>query len=461
MGFGGGAVATSPSSTTSPFSYPASPSSTLARMYQESLLTDCCLVGEEGEVVGAHRAVLATTSPLLASLLESRHTDLPLLALPSTPTATIRALLDLLYLGTLARGEEQGVEEVARALHIDLGQVARQGQEGVVETVARPLVQGEQMKAEVKDLSIEKLEMMLPKGIELKEEKVEKEPLIKLPKGIIYRVESTGGGGEHSIRDKQTKEDDKLPQQSLASQNKISMKNRHKLISKTHSCSVCDFKTKKLRLFKHHRKIHEELISVDCKQCGQAVPKTNLNNHMVYKHGERTIQCEVCAKKYFTNAHLREHINRAHSEKKYQCSECAFPPFSYHRNLEMHMSRHHREKTILCTKCPFGTNENHMLVLHEQKKHTTRDEWPMCDQCDYRNWNKHKIKVHYDKVHNGVRVKCDLCSSTFTQRSNMVAHMKKVHSDQLVGTGEQNEHLAFSKRYIIAPNGSEEAPKSD
>ena len=88
-------------------------------------------------------------------------------------------------------------------------------------------------------------------------------------------------------------------------------------------------------------------------------------------------------------------------------------------------------------------------MVHEKSKHTDKVDWPMCDQCDYRHWDKNQVKLHVTKAHNGVRISCQLCDASFTQRGNMISHMKSLHENQLVKTGVENTALPFNKRYII------------
>ena len=184
-----------------------------------------------------------------------------------------------------------------------------------------------------------------------------------------------------------------------------------------------------------------------CDQCGDEMPKCKLYNHKLYKHGEKNFNCEQCGAKYFTKANLDTHMEN-HSSTKSTCTLCDSPPFTS-TGLKQHIQRNHEEKKLLCSQCSFLASAKNIMNDHIQQKHTEKDKWPMCDECDYKHWDKHRVRRHFQKTHEGFRVQCEICTAMFTSTGNMHAHMKKKHRDILVETDIQNPHYPFKLRYII------------
>ena len=74
---------------------------------------------------------------------------------------------------------------------------------------------------------------------------------------------------------------------------------------------------------------------------------------------------------------------------------------------------------------------------------------------DHDNWNrKKKVKEHTDIIHEQKRIKCDLCTATLSNVRNMHAHMKSIHKDILVDTGNSKVNDPFWKKYIVSENSS-------
>ena len=173
----------------------------------------------------------------------------------------------------------------------------------------------------------------------------------------------------------------------------------------------------------------------------------------MYKHVGRQVLCDQCDNRYFNVAHLKEHKEAAHSTGELlHCTSCTYTTAS-ERNLNVHITDQHTEKSVLCTECSFKTNYIRKLKLHKLREHTGQENWPQCSNCDYKNWSSRLIKSHYEKKHEGIRVNCEICSNVFTSKSNMQAHMLKVHKDMLVKLDDTTASMPFHKRYTFKSNG--------
>ena len=268
----------------------------------------------------------------------------------------------------------------------------------------------------------DRLGMKMPKGIIFKEEKVEKEkPTFEKEKPTLPQ----------SKEKKIEVQDIRRKIQAARRTSDISyflrgIKKKYKKkvkVAKLYSCDKCEFETNRPSTFQ---------------------------NHVLYTHTGRQIQCDKCDKKYFSMSHLKEHIEGTHEAVMQICETCNFKT-NKKRHLERHILDIHTEGTILCTECPFTTSTNTRLKYHVERKHSKRENWPKCrwPDCEYTWFHQTNVDCHYRKVHEGVRVTCEICPNTFTDKSNMQAHMMKIHKDLVIRKENSRTAGSFEERYTV------------
>ena len=377
----------------------------------------------------------------------------------------LRSTLDLLVMGTtntthLSHTSLGDLTHLLRFLQIE---VISKDQEIKLNSKS---VKDENKQINRETVDVKEVVMMISQSNEkqmkdLPNRKVEKQetnlkygkPTVQLPRGMLLKEGKLPDSSSLTAFDGEEKIDHNIREMSDtvgARVDKAKTKPSKFSCKKSQACSLCDFKTNSFhRLENHNKRRHNQESSETCERCGEEVRQSLMPNHQLYKHSKRNFPCEKCQKKYFRRCDLVNHIEGEHSDETFQCPHCNAQPFARKRRLEVHIKLHHEEHTVICAKCPFTTSENHYLVVHEKSKHTDKVDWPMCDQCDYRHWDKNQVKLHITKAHNGVRISCQLCAASFTQRGNMISHMKSLHQKQLVKTGVENTALPFSKRYKI------------
>ncbi|XP_053622317.1 zinc finger protein 583-like isoform X2 [Plodia interpunctella] len=117
------------------------------------------------------------------------------------------------------------------------------------------------------------------------------------------------------------------------------------------------------------------------------------------KYAKKNIKnkvCEVCGKKYASNAALRYHQRVHTGERPYQCSFCD-KAFTMPLFLQIHHRIHTGEKPYQCPHCPKAFGNKAALLRH-------------------------------DRVHTGVKpYTCPQCYKTFTQSNSMKLHVHTVH----------------------------------
>ncbi|XP_068627382.1 oocyte zinc finger protein XlCOF20-like [Battus philenor] len=158
-------------------------------------------------------------------------------------------------------------------------------------------------------------------------------------------------------------------------------------------CDTCDkvFASEKACLI--HQRVHtytQHRIRDKPKEPKEKKPKVKRY------YNSKNIVCEVCGKRYASNAALRYHQRVHTGERPYQCSECP-KTFTMPLFLQIHMRTHTGERPYECPRCPKAFSNKAALLRH-------------------------------DRVHTGVKpYVCPQCGKTFTQSNSMKLHVKTVH----------------------------------
>lgn len=110
----------------------------------------------------------------------------------------------------------------------------------------------------------------------------------------------------------------------------------------------------------------------------------------------KNIVCEVCGKRYASNAALRYHQRVHTGERPYKCTECS-KSFTMPLFLQIHLRTHTGERPYECSLCPKAFSNKAALLRH-------------------------------DRVHTGIKpYECPQCGKFFTQSNSMKLHVNTVH----------------------------------
>ena len=111
---------------------------------------------------------------------------------------------------------------------------------------------------------------------------------------------------------------------------------------------------------------------------------------------KKPFQCNQCEKSYAQKGHLKEHVDLVHlGLKPHKCTQCD-AAFGRKYDLDRHIKGAH-ENAFVCPTC--------------NKAYTTNTI----------------LETHIASAHEGIRHKCDLCDLTFSCKSNLWKHKKKIH----------------------------------
>merc|ERR1719319_995635 len=226
----------------------------------------------------------------------------------------------------------------------------------------------------------------------------------------------------------------------------------------SHFCEECDkgFPTKsKLRY--HVNKIHLQVRST-CDDCGAQV--ANLQQHKRFVHEKRmaavcdvpgcdtTFANQLSKRKHMRNVHegfretcpecgkqvsaLRSHIKKVHEkERPHECPECK-KTFQTRTHLRNHLQRVHLGLRVKCEDCGKMVQD---LRNHRNFVHLGVKNFP-CDQCETRCVTSTALKLHILSVHLGVKEKCDICNKEVAP-----TFMKKHIRDHIKTEEDKKPHI--------------------
>lgn len=221
---------------------------------------------------------------------------------------------------------------------------------------------------------------------------------------------------------------------------------------------------------KIHYKIHHEKVRHLCSHCGRSfISEPGLETHIRNEHLGEIVKfpCQLCSNTYKSEIGLRKHMIHHTAEAKFQCNQCQKRMYTK-TELEQHQKRHlvmrPRAKEFACELCPPGMSNfttASYLKEHTIKKHTDvkaeklckycdkkfvttaqrrahivhthyveNGSYKQCDQCEKVFANIRRLQHHKNTVHDGLRYRCTLCPTTFSQKDKKIfTHYQKKHAN--------------------------------
>ncbi|KAF9818377.1 hypothetical protein SFRURICE_017799 [Spodoptera frugiperda] len=184
-----------------------------------------------------------------------------------------------------------------------------------------------------------------------------------------------------------------------------------------YSCNGCSFVTRNRGVAREHQKWHAG-HKYQCPHCASEFDKlTTYLGHIRIKHVS-DIVCEICGYMFVSKKGVEVHKKKKHhmSGKNFASEE------AHDRHLKL-SARHSNEH---------GTNHGHSMRRNERRPiihpRTPRPDDDLESQSPVTCEQSMALLKDHMWVHTGVkRFKCDRCTKSFTQKTNLIIHMK-VHS---------------------------------
>ena len=235
---------------------------------------DVTLVSDDNQQFKAHKVILGSGSSFFREILGSNPHPHPLIFMRGVDSASLAAVLKLMYLGEVEvmRESLEKFINLAKELHL----------EGLQES-EHHIVRNDQGNEEEE----EGLQERLPKKARLDDQAAERE----------------GNNFEEALPICEDEDDDEI----------VFLDEDEEAQTKVYRCDSCDFVSgrsssfEKHKLASHNAKTYSSTTDLPCKECDFMAENTDeLKGHKVQVHGG--IPCNHCGKRFNGMAGLRKHI---------------------------------------------------------------------------------------------------------------------------------------------------------
>lgn len=151
--------------------------------------------------------------------------------------------------------------------------------------------------------------------------------------------------------------------------------------------------------------------------------KSNQKKLVTAKAAEKQHKCTSCDYAAPCKSKLERHNRKHTGEKPFPCTHCP-KRFRTKQDLQSHMRTHADEFLFSCSNCLKGFDQSNEKLEHEATCNVCRYECDVCKKYStlYKTHLIRHMLVHSDEK----QFKCELCSKTFHQKSNLYRH-KKIH----------------------------------
>ena len=245
----------------------------------------------------------------------------------------------------------------------------------------------------------------------------------------------------------------KDPQKEIAKepQKKITKEPKKKIAKgpSQYHCSLCDTVCGSAQHMRQHMTCHSDIRPNQCSMCPRKYKhKMDLKYHMETHLDIRRYACELCDYKSLRKSHLKVHMD-THRQKTVECEVCN-KKFKSADGLKLHSRIHTGETAVQCPICDKTITQPNYLKIH-MNIHTGVRPYK-CGFCDKSFLRQHQMKDH-EKIHENARAfVCHLCGKSFNTNACLASHMfshnggkKKIYeceicSKAFISPGAVKEH---------------------
>lgn len=179
------------------------------------------------------------------------------------------------------------------------------------------------------------------------------------------------------------------------------IKSIHEEHHREYICDLCGVRAKSKDILTGHMKFKHQNLSYNCRYCPEIFKnKGTRRTHEIrfhtfdYKH-----ICNICEKKFMTNAQLKKHRVIHTGEKPHSCDICGMR-FSFRAGLKDHMATHAETRDFICEICTNAFKNMKALRKHKAVHEERNYECPVCGQkfLENKTLRAHCTHSHPDYV---------------------------------------------------------------
>ncbi|KAJ1519417.1 hypothetical protein ONE63_004709 [Megalurothrips usitatus] len=169
-----------------------------------------------------------------------------------------------------------------------------------------------------------------------------------------------------------------------------------------------------------------------CRSCHKKfADEERLTNHQSRAHGSeefKTIQCNICSKRFLNNSALGSHL-RTHNDQGalWECSICK-ETYCSRDGLKRHVTSHSSNGSFPCPYCQKEFSGYLSIRKHIIKTH--KSSGVQCSLCDRFCSSAQKYEEHMLRHANQIQLSCVLCEKQFKRNDKLKEHIKRMHSEK-------------------------------
>ncbi|KAG1658842.1 Zinc finger protein 16 [Nymphon striatum] len=206
--------------------------------------------------------------------------------------------------------------------------------------------------------------------------------------------------------------------------------------SDTHSCDECAKVFKSKEALSRHKRNHATPGNFLCSKCGLVFQRKDKLSDHEKTHTGTMYSCSQCVKQFSRPHTLQRHVKNSHSRDihKYQCGHCD-QTFTRKDNLGRHLKIHNSSgDAFSCARC-----DRHFARIDTLAKHAEVCEAvtaPHARETEQRSTAVSAALGSSTQVITTLnkrlrsRLQCEICNSTFSQKSHLLRHVKSQHKKE-------------------------------
>ena len=404
---------------------------TLKALWKDEDFTDVTLATSDGRrQLKAHKVVLSSASDLFNTILREHKHQNPLIFLHGIHLGMLEQILEFIYTGRCEIQEENLKMFLSCGRTLGIQRLA-----GYTESEDETL-KSEKNKTEL--LSEASINPGTILSLEKGADKDNSEKMGHLHKGYVgtTHIKTTDSVDLPDKLDKCANVNENLQIGTVeAAQFKTGSEDKTVSNSSTwpsiSHCKSCDKTFRSKQKLKRHMRYHEKPRVENyqttkrflCTICDYKTNRrVNFTDHEGW-HAGKVFKCNQCDSVAKSRETLKAHIKYMHGVP-FSCTKCEYKS-KFRNTMNNHRETMHEDITYKCDQCDFDTTNRYSLGKHKRRVHVTRIK---CNICSFGSKCKTTLKWHQQAIHEGLRIKCDLCDKTFNNPRQLSAHKNAHHT---------------------------------
>ena len=208
------------------------------------------------------------------------------------------------------------------------------------------------------------------------------------------------------------------------------------------ACGDCAETFSNQKAYLSHCLSHDRKKPLKCQICDvrYKLPLRNLLNHNAVKHSEPKLPCFVCGKLYPRLYKLKVHIKWHFDGILYRCGQC-YAGFSSYTQYAIHKSGHKGRTKFDCNVCAKEFPSDFHLKVHVENIHHKKNKSSMCPICGkwYTKLHNHLASMHSTET----PFACKSCPKRFKLQCLLNVHVRKEHTNEQTRTYKNLQEITI------------------